>query len=83
MRKNTSLKAGIIIELSKEIARKSQLRDGDWLKVRMLDGKEIVLEKPKQDYWDETFAWGKKFAKSKKITTKDVLGSIRKIRAGK
>ena len=76
-------KKNITIELPSDVIKRVKLEEGDWLVVKTLEGKEVVLEKPKSDYWDETFEWGKKFAKSKKITSKDVLGSIRKIRAGK
>lgn len=77
------LKEGFIIELPEGVLKKTPLKEGDWLVVRLLNGREIVLEKPKKDYWDETFAWGKRFAKEKKIKPKDVLKVIEEIRSGK
>jgi antitoxin component of MazEF toxin-antitoxin module len=77
------LKEGFIIELPREVIKKVPLKEGDWLKVKLLNGKEIVLEKPKKDYWDETFAWGKEFAKERKIKSQDVIKAVRGIRSGK
>jgi antitoxin component of MazEF toxin-antitoxin module len=82
MRKAT-IKEGFIIELPKEAFKKMPLKDGDWLIVRLLNGKEVVLEKPKRDYWDETFAWGKRFAKEQRIKPSDVIKAIGEIRSGK
>lgn len=79
----SKIKEGFIIELPKEILKKADLKKGDWLVVKLLDGKEMVLEKPKNDYWDETFTWGKQFAKERKIKSKDVLKAIRQLRSGK
>jgi len=39
------LKEGFIIELPKEAIKKASLKEGDWLVVRLLNGKEVVLEK--------------------------------------
>jgi len=77
------LKEGFIIELPKEAIKKASLKEGDWLVVRLLNGKEVVLEKPKKDYWDDTFAWGRKFAKEKKLKPQDVIRAIEEIRSGK
>lgn len=33
--------------------------------------------------WDQTFVWGKKFAKTNKIKAKDILDAIRNIRSFK
>lgn len=77
------LKEGFIIELPKEVLKKIPLKEGDWLIVRLLNGREIILEKPRKDYWDETFEWGKKFAKEQKIKPKDVLKAIEEIRSAK
>lgn len=78
-----TLKEGFVIELPKEVLKKVPLKEGDWLVVRLLNGREIVLEKPKKDYWDETFAWGRKFAKEQKIKPKEVLTAIEEIRTSK
>lgn len=77
------LKEGFIIELPKEVLKKTPLKEGDWLVVRLLNGREVVLEKPKKDYWDETFDWKKKFAKEQRIKSRDVLEAIAEIRSGK
>ena len=82
MAKATS-KEGFIIELPKGLIKKMPLKKGDWLVVKLLNGKEIVLEKPKKDYWEETFAWGREFAKERLIKSKDVLGAVKAIRSGK
>ncbi|MFC1496485.1 AbrB/MazE/SpoVT family DNA-binding domain-containing protein [Candidatus Margulisiibacteriota bacterium] len=71
------------IEIPKETLKKHNIKEGDWLVVRMLNGKEIVLEKPKSDYWDETFIWGKKFSKKNRINKKDIINTIRDIRSSK
>jgi len=78
-----TFKDGFIIELPKEVLKRMPLKQGDWLVVKLLDGREVVLEKPKKDYWDETFDWGKKFAKERKIKPKSVLKAIGEIRSGK
>jgi len=82
MAKATS-KEGFIIELPKGLIKKMPFKKGDWLVVKLLNGKEIVLEKPKKDYWEETFAWGKEFSKERLIKSKDVLGAVKAIRSGK
>lgn len=74
-------KGNYIIELPKEVLKKSPIKDGDWLIVRLLDGKEVVLEKPKKDYWDETFDWGKQFAKKAGLKSTDVLKAIKALRS--
>jgi|GEM_PF-2130368 antitoxin component of MazEF toxin-antitoxin module len=76
-------KEGFIIELPKEMIKRAALKEGDWLVVCSLEGKEIVLEKPRKDYWEENFAWGNKFAKDNKISSKDVLKAVKATRQGK
>ncbi|MFH1386690.1 MAG: hypothetical protein ABIH50_03390 [bacterium] len=74
-------KDSFIIELPKDILKKSPIKDGDWLIVRLLNGKEVVLEKPKKDYWDETFDWGKQFAKEAGLKSSDALKAIKSLRS--
>jgi hypothetical protein len=66
-----------------EALKQALLRQGDWLIVRLLSGKKIVLEKHQKDYWEETFAWGEKFADEERINPRDVLKVIKKVRLGK
>ncbi|MBI5700905.1 hypothetical protein HZC34_03535 [Candidatus Saganbacteria bacterium] len=79
--KKASIKEGFIIELPKETLRNFSIKNGDWLVVRLLNGKELILEKPKEDYWEENFAWGKEFAKVKRIKPKDILKALQEIRS--
>ncbi|OGB90849.1 hypothetical protein A2625_07400 [candidate division WOR-1 bacterium RIFCSPHIGHO2_01_FULL_53_15] len=76
-------KEGFILELPKSFTKKMSLKKGDWLVVKLLSGKEVVLEKPKKDYWEETFAWGKDFAKERRLKPKDVIEAVKAIRSGK
>lgn len=78
-----TFKEGFIIELPKEAVKRISLKEGDWLVVKLLSGKEVVLEKPKEDYWEETFAWGREFAKEKKIRAKNVARAIREVRSAR
>ncbi|MFH1361402.1 MAG: hypothetical protein ABIH69_01955 [bacterium] len=76
-------KKNITIELSRDVIKRVKLEEGDWLVVKMLEGKEVVLEKPKTDYWDETFAWGKNFAKAQKLKRGSVQKAVNDLRSGK
>ena len=56
-----------IIELPKRYLGSLSLKKDDILRVKLIGGKEIILEKPKSEDWDELFKWGKSFAKEKNI----------------
>lgn len=79
----SNIKKNIIIELSKDVIKRIKLEEGDWLVVKTLEGKEVVLEKPKSDYWDETFAWGNKFAKQQKLKKSSIQKALDDLRSGK
>lgn len=81
--KKAAFKECFAIELSGEMPKRMPLKEGDWLVVRWLNGKEMVLERPGNDYWDETFAWGRKFAKEKKINPAEVIRAVSEIRSGR
>jgi len=76
-------KKNITIELPSDVIKRVKLEEGDWLVVKTLEGKEVVLEKPKSDYWDETFSWGKKFSKEQKLKRGSVQKAINSLRSGK
>ncbi|OGC08019.1 hypothetical protein A2526_00950 [candidate division WOR-1 bacterium RIFOXYD2_FULL_36_8] len=72
-----------LIEIPTDTLKKMPLKTGDILRVKLINGNEVVLEKPKQDYWDEIFFWGKNFAKTKKIKKKNIQEAINEIRSPK
>lgn len=71
------------ITIPKDVRNKINLKEGEWLRVKAFEGKELVLVKPKRDYWDETFSWGTTFVKEKNIKPQDISKAIRKTRQGK
>jgi len=79
----TNAKKDIVIRLPSDVIKRVKLEEGDWLVVKTLEGKEVVLEKPKSDYWDETFAWGNKFAKQQKLKRGSVQKAIDNLRSAK
>jgi len=71
-----------IIELPKRYLGSLSLKKDDILRVKLIGGKEIILEKPKSEDWDELFKWGKSFAKEKNIKSKDITQAIKELRKG-
>jgi hypothetical protein len=73
------LKEGLIIELPQEAKKRFPLKEGDLLRVRLLNGKEVVLEKPKGDWAERFKTFLKKIEpKMKKVSYSDIAGETDK-----
>lgn len=75
------LKEGLIIELPQEAKKRFPLKEGDLLRVRLLNGKEVVLEKPKEDWAERFKSFLKKIEpKMKKISYAEIAKETDKVR---
>ena len=76
------LKEGLIIELPQTAQKRFPLKEGDLLRVKLLSGQEVVLEKPKKDWAERFRSFLKKIEpKLKKVSYADITGETGRVRS--